>query len=373
MNALAVSAVATLAVMDVSAWRSFVLDNSEADEATLAAVILQVARLRRGGQWWADATEDDLRRSYELLHRLFPPETDTDHAGVHFVSPEEDARSLRDDLLSRLADLGTEAAVVALATLTRSYPERLTITAKLIRARVHYFAKVWEPPSPQDLARLFEDAARRLVRSEEELAALLVETLRSIESDLPGHCELLWDRVPRALMNAASEEHWIPKPEAALSAYLDHELTIRLVDRALAVNREVLVRPTSAFGAGERTDVLIEATLREGPSSVLAERLAVVVEIKGSWNRDLLTSQDTQLVARYLVDAGTETGIYLVGWYPLQLWSQNVQDARRAEANRRTPEELDPHLANQAKQIHEATGKRTIPIRIQIERPAPRA
>jgi hypothetical protein len=42
---------------------------------------------------------------------------------------------------------------------------------------------------------LFEDARRRLVRSEGELADLLLEVLAAINEDLPGHAELLWDRL----------------------------------------------------------------------------------------------------------------------------------------------------------------------------------
>jgi hypothetical protein len=57
------------------------------------------------------------------------------------------------------------------------------------------FASAWSPPLPDELAALFEDARRRLVRSEGELADLLLEVLAAINEDLPGHAELLWDRL----------------------------------------------------------------------------------------------------------------------------------------------------------------------------------
>ena len=58
----------------------------------------------------------------------------------------------------------------------------------------------------------------------------------------------------------ATGDLWQPKPESALSAYLAHELTLRLRGRGVAVNREVLIKPSNAYGAGERTDIKAEAT-----------------------------------------------------------------------------------------------------------------
>jgi hypothetical protein len=163
------------------------------------------------------------------------------------------------------------------------------ITSNLLRARSEVFASAWSPPPPSQLAVLIEDFSRRLVRSESELAHLLLEVLEAIRQDLPGHGELLWDRLPRhVLTDPELKEAWLPKPEAALSAYIAHELSSRLHRRGIAVGREVLVKPTNAYGAGDRTDILVEATANHDPDQGRApDSFSVIIEIKCPWNKGL--------------------------------------------------------------------------------------
>lgn len=112
---------------------------------------------------------------------------------------------------------------------------------------------------------------------------------------------------------------------------------MRLVRRGLIVNREVLVRVTDVVaGSGERTDVEVEAATRldtaKGPT---ADRVAVVVEIKSCWNREVPSAQREQLAERYLPAARSRAGIYLVGSFPQQWWTP--KDYRRRDAARVFP------------------------------------
>jgi hypothetical protein len=167
------------------------------------------------------------------------------------VSREEAARLWRGTVLRELAQRGTSAAVSELARLAADFPDRLDIAASLLVARGGVQANAWSPPSPEQVAKLLSDARRRLVRSTAELAAVLQDTLADIAADLPAHGELLWDRQPAARRRADSrtkppsattpangeppkEDTWRPKPEAALSAYLAHEFTLRLSGRGVA-------------------------------------------------------------------------------------------------------------------------------------------
>jgi hypothetical protein len=320
----------------------------------------------------SQADEEQLSDIYRWLHGLFPPQDDPPlHEGAHFVSPEEEAREWRDRILRQLSERGTHKAAAMLAELSKEYPDRLVIASALIRARANAFALDWSAPSPKDLAALFEDARRRLVRSEAELAELLVEVLNAIAADLPGHCELLWDRLPKSVVPKSyrDKEAWLPKPEAALSAYTAHELLNRLNQRGLAVNREVLVRPTDAYGAGERTDILIEATARDDPvQGAIPHRLAVVIEVKGAWNKDLNSAQREQLAGRYLPDAHTSTGIFLVGWYSPDLWTYRG-DRRRARVTRIDRDKMFQELNIQASAISKDLGMLTVPHVLEIARP----
>jgi hypothetical protein len=161
---------------------------------------------------------------------------------------------------------------------------------------------------------------------------------------------------------------WYPKLEYALQAYLTHELTIRLARRGVIVNREVMIRPTNTAGAGDRADILVETATRlasiNGPS---ADRTAVVIEVKGPWNDELLTSQRTQLAERYLPASKTNTGIYLVGWYPLDQWTS--ADYKRPKAARHNKDDLNRVLLNQADEIRNELGMGIHPYLLGVSLP----
>ncbi|MBC8991840.1 hypothetical protein H9X95_16965 [Micromonospora chalcea] len=318
----------------------------------------------------ADLEEEQLAELYRWLSGLFPPEDDVPIEGVHFVGPEEQTREWRDRVLQSISSRGSEQALRALTKLRDEYPSRVIITSHILRARTNLFASAWSPPTPVELAALFEDANRRLVRSERELADLLVEVLEAIGNDLPTHGELLWDRLPARVLPKSYQlkEAWLPKPEPALSAYISHELTKRLERRGLAVNREVLVRPTDAYGAGDRTDIQIEATMRDDPvKGPTPDRIVVVIEVKGPWNRELLSAQQQQLAQRYLPEAGTRTGIYLVGWYPLEQWTYKG-DYRRRRVAQLSEHALLASLETQAASITRLDAL-TVPFLLTIPRP----
>ena len=94
------------------------------------------------------------------------------------------------------------------------------------------------------------------------------------------------------------------------------------LEPAMLSHREVLILPRDAYGAGDRPDVLVQADATRGDSlptdgPIVAKRLTVAIEIKDAWNRDLMTSQRTQLATRYLPAANTDAGLYLVVCSPL--------------------------------------------------------
>jgi hypothetical protein len=334
--------------------------------------------------------EAGLAEVYRWLADLFQPADDVIPEGVHVVSPEEAARHWRDTVLRELAQRATRAAVFELARLAADFPDRLDIAASLRVARGGVQANAWSPPSPEQVAQLLSDVLRRLVRSTAELATLLLDTLAAIAADLPAHGELLWDRQPATRKRTGSrarppsattpangeypKDTWRPKPEAALSAYLAHELTLRLTGRGVAVNREVLIQPRNPYGAGDRTDIAVEATLIHDPyaatPAAASGRLVVVVEVKGAWNDELLSAQREQLAVRYLPESSSDTGVYVVGWYPVDLWTA-ARDPRKAKARRCVRDDVERTLVEQADDIASELKRRTRPFLLEIPRPHP--
>lgn len=319
--------------------------------------------------------EKQLEEIYQWLAAAFPPEEDREYVGAHFVSPEEQAREFRDQILRLIAERGSQAAIETLLALREEFPERLTIASNLIRARGDFFASSWVAPTVVELSELLRDTRRRFVRSSDELAGLLSEVLTETANALPHYGELLWDRIPKRFHEAevqSRDEVWLPKPEASLSAYVTHELMLRLEGRGLAVNREVMVRPRNAFGAGDRTDVLVEATVRDHPLyGPIAAPAVVVIEVKGAWNEDVLTDLRNQLAGQYLPAANTKTGIYLVGWYPLEEWTDEGDPRRRAVRNL-TLKRLSESIKLQSDEVGKELTVNIVPLVISISRPQKR-
>lgn len=311
------------------------------------------------------------------LMGLYPPDSDPQPTGS-FVEVRGDGRDWRQAAIVELAGRASHIAVEAIERYAGEFPSQGSLRSALLQARLTYAASSWHPPQPQDVARLLRDPKRRIVQDDPELAEVIVSTLADIAVDLPAHGELLWDRRPVAKADtedAGGEdavEVWWPKPEAAVSAYLAHELKLRLASHQVVVNREVLILPTNAYGSGERTDILIQA-ISSPLQSQQVTTATTVVEVKGSWNDGLLSSLETQLADRYLPETGSVAGVYVVTWYPLPLWitTGNYRDRRKSQAARHeSPEELTSILEKQADDLSRSRGFSLHACVMSVPRPA---
>ncbi len=313
---------------------------------------------------------------YLWLVGLYDPEEDQPLRGARWISDDEQAREWRDRLLPELSRRATAEAVHQLRQLARVYPDRLSIAAALVAAIKQHAAVSWSQVRTEDVIRLLQDPARRVIRTSTDLLDLAQEALEDMSQELPSHCELLWDRTPGKSPRKPSADNpvipdvWRPKPEAALCAYLTHELTLRLAGHRVAVNREVLIHPTDPYGAGDRTDLLVEALPAPGDNLNIASSGSVklVIEVKGAWNDEVPTAQEEQLARRYLPEAGTDAGIYIVGWYPIELWNA-TGDGRKTQAKKLQPDTLLNDLRDQATSLSQAGPFHVRPMVINVPRP----
>ncbi|MEV4615673.1 hypothetical protein AB0K43_24230 [Kitasatospora sp. NPDC049258] len=318
-----------------------------------------------------------LAQVYRWLSSLYDASEEGEPLGVHFVSAPEQVRRWRDSVPAEMAQRATAESVHQLKSLTGEYPDRLGLAAALIAGRAKHCAASRFQAGLADVIQVLADPRKRLISTTGDLFALVVDLLKEVAAGISQHGELLWDRTPgyrpgkKAVAQGASAvpEQWRPKPEAALCAYLALVLDLRLGGQRVVVNREVLVHPTDAYGAGDRTDILIQANpLPAGsPPAQTAPRLDLVIEVKGAWNEGLLRQQETQLARRYLKEVQTDAGIYLVGWYPPDQWAK--PDHRRDEANKHTVESLEFELSNQAAHLSESLSVHLQPMVMVIPRP----
>jgi hypothetical protein len=306
---------------------------------------------------------------YRWASRLLPRADDVTTTDTHWVSDDENARRWRDSLLRVLVERASAEAVAALRRLSDEDHENLAVRSALVAADEEARFRAWVPPTAEELAELFVDPQRRLVRSDVDLLGVVIDTLGAIAAEIPGHAELLWNYVkgqPTIAEGVVDTEPWEPKLEAALQAYFAHELRLRLSSRGAVVNREVLVTPTNVQGAGTRSDILVEA-VEPGRTSGSPKRSSTVIELKGAWNEDLLTGLHDQLVKEYLPNLSSSAGVYLVAWFALEHWT--VDGSRRRKVPRRSALAVHSELSLQAAEIGAQQVASLAAFLIEIPRP----
>lgn len=328
----------------------------------------------RGIDTVADALSDtDLIEAYRWLAEVAPPNTEVYRTG--FLPRTQSIHDWRNALLAVLSRRGTPQAVRGIRALVESFPDILGLQAALVAARRRAQTQATVLLNTEQVIALLADPDRRVIRTAVQLAELLIDTITEIGRDLSSHPNLLWD-CERAPVPKGSPKRtrrrivWRPKLEGGLVSYIAHELDLRLARRAIVINREVVIKPTDAGDSGERPDILVEAI---APDTTLdtATTATVPIEIKGCWHEAVPTAQRTQLADRYLPAAQSDAGVYLIGWYPLDLWTADDRKPKRTAAKLGAHEELLRTLQKQATEIHSQTSNRTFPYVLTIPRATP--
>jgi hypothetical protein len=143
-------------------------------------------------------TETQLGDLYTWLEETFPVRQDPHSAngGPFFAGPRDSAAHLRDGSLGCLVNMGTEAAVETLRNVLLKLPDRDWLAYRLLDAEQVMRRNTWSPLSPGDIIRVTETTRGVLIQSAQQLADILVETLRRYERELHGEqtpVRALWD------------------------------------------------------------------------------------------------------------------------------------------------------------------------------------
>lgn len=263
-------------------------------------------------------------------------------------------RSFQRGLLGRLAERGTPAAVQLLADLAETNPTDASIRGAAAEARERYCELSWQAIEPAELSQLRRSARARIVQSSEQLLEVVIEAIDRYAEGLQGKPPAVVDLWNDTRAKRLEEIEYYPKDEVELSDHLKRSLLQDL--RGMVVNREVEISPTTVErGSGENVDLLIQAVC---PTTY--RQWSVVIEVKGSWNSQLLTHLGEQLRQRYLSSSAITCGIYLVGWYACSQWLES--DWRRGATRRLDRDNVEKILTEQA--VVASTAGRTVRVRM---------
>jgi hypothetical protein len=313
-------------------WSAF-LSDPRMDDPQRRRVVVAMAGAIYDGPSLGDAAEAEIALLWRWLAQRWPPEDDTWPSGA--VTEDQQVQRWRNACIQELSIRGTAEATSELVRLAEERPGDYRILQALQDAERRESDDAWEPVTFSELRLLAADSRRTIVNSDEDLYQLVlrsIERFRLYVADL-GH--LMWDEIPPS---AGTDAGWRPKPEAAVSDMLRTYLELDLSE-GVVVNREVQVRATTSSGHGLSVDVFVSGGDRQS-----GRRMPQCpIEVKGSWNRDLLTSIETQLVVDYMTSTRASRGIYLCAWYPTEFWTSH-SGSGRSEAFRRNRDNVEAAL-----------------------------
>lgn len=314
------------------------------DDAWARSVFLQTAQSSYHAKpFYADFTAEEIADLYLLLERLLPSMPPREPVSG-WVRPQDMISDIRDGIPRYLAASGTVNAVHALIRLVKTKPDLALLPFELSRAEAAMRLKCWSPLSVKEIFALTDRTNVKLITSPGDLLDILTETLTKFSAELHGAqtpVRALWDL-------QKSTKFFMPIDENGFSDRVAEFLNRELVGTGIFANREVEVSRQPGAPVGRRTDILVNA-IRHGPGGTIIDSITAVIEVKGCWNKELLSALNDQLVSDYMFKLRAPVGIYLVGWFDKTRWDNS--DNRRNMVPKKNVEEVRKQLEDQATAI----------------------
>jgi hypothetical protein len=291
-------------------------------------------------------TEKQLADLYIWMIKQYPPNEDPVCEGVHQITNREMISDFRNSILTQLKERGTSHSCLEIQRISKELPELTWMNRVLVEAQIIRRRKEWNPPTPLDIFELISNTEKRFVQDGNELLNILIESLKALEKELQGETPsaiFLWDKV--------GDNSYKPKDENTFSDYVKLHLERDIKCRGIILNREVEIRRKQGGSKGERTDIHVDAVVKKANGEVL-DQITVIIEVKGSWNKDLDTAMEEQLVNRYLKENTCQHGIYLVGLFNCQQWDES--DYRKDKSPKISIDEGREKFEKQAEQLSQS-------------------
>ncbi|HEY2323977.1 MAG TPA: ATP-binding protein [Thermoanaerobaculia bacterium] len=309
-------------------------------------------------------SEEHLGQLFTWVATEFPSATDPRHDVDEVYSPSlrDDVATWRNALVRSLQYRGTAAAVKALKTAASRLPAETYLARIIVEAEQHWRSRGWQPLSFTNLLELLRSREARLVESPAELLAVVEESLDRLEKKLQGAllgAAFLWNECAHE-----GRISWTPKKEEYLSDFVALHLIDDLERRGVVVNREVKIRPTTEPGTGERTDIHVDAVREQGE---YRDRVTIIVETKGCWNKGLYDDLLKQVANRYLHESRVTHALYLVGWYVCAAWKEPKVAGKKAGQTQKA--RVETKLRKRAGEIEDRATIRPVVLDVRLREP----
>jgi hypothetical protein len=288
---------------------------------------------------------------YIWLIEQYPPSEDPNKLNSHQFTIRDEIADFRNRIPKVLAREGSTEANNELAKLIERFPDITWLKYIKQEANVNLRINSWFPSSPREILELLLNSTIRQVQSGEQLLDLLIESLAHLEKDLQGETPavvFLWNEWKLQNSERKTTRKFRPKEENQLSDFVKAHLLRDIRDRNIVINREVEIRPTMGSTSGEVVDIRVDAVL-SNLSCNEPKTISAIIEIKGSWNREVKTAMGEQLVDRYLADNECKNGLYLMGWYQCSQWDD--EDYKKNEHKFASIEDARKYLNGQANEL----------------------
>jgi hypothetical protein len=288
-----------------------------------------------------NAGDAPLRRIGEMylyLLDLFPKREDPPTPTGRGYTPTRrmDLARMRDELPALLGSVGTSEAVEELERIARRVPaaDAVWIRWRKRAALVALRRASWRPPAAADVLSLVEKSERRWIQDEDDLMALVLESLKRLQRNISASPnswrDRFWTRTPKT--KSTQKRSIKPVDEIAMSLTIAQWLQVYFdSNQGLSILRELQVQHN------KRTDIEVSA-VAIGANPQLQRAIQIVIEVKGHWHPKIKTAHRDQLVGDYLEGCGRTHGIYLV------VWTKSANDPRRSLLKAATPDEAQIEL-----------------------------
>ncbi len=295
---------------DIDDWE-FLWDLMKINNAFARALVVRANESSlRGSIMLQSMCEIRLADLYIWLTKEFPPEEYAQPEGVYTVTPQISIGDWRDSVLRVLMYKGTPEAYRQIERVAVAFPQYKWLQQyTLVQTRRIALQKTWHPPSVEQIFKLVENHELRLVNSPDELMDIVITSLEKLQGKLQR------GEHPQAI-NLWNEKK--PKDENRLSDYVKVHIEEDLTDRGIIVNREVEIK------RGNKTDIHISAYGRDHLGRPTGDPMKVTIETKGCWHSELDTAMESQLVGQYLSADICRHGIYLIGWFVCDAWTDRI-------------------------------------------------